>query len=155
MQLTEHFSWAEVIHSDTALRRNIDNSLPPDLFPNAQRTAEHMEQVRALLHSAIKVNSWYRCLMLNTAVGGARTSYHMKGLAVDFSPAAGSLNGAFEKLALSTIPFDQLIQEGTKDGAAWIHIGFAEMGKKPRRDVLTAWGNKLGGSMVFTRVTVS
>jgi hypothetical protein len=153
MTLTQegHFTWAEVTRSPTATRLHINNGIPPELIPNAVYTAEQMEVVRSVLGVPIHVNSWYRSPALNAAVGGAKTSAHMKALAVDFEPRGTPLMEAFHRLSLSSIPFDQLIHEGTRDGADWIHIGFTV--GTPRREVLRARGDVLGGLMHFTRVS--
>lgn len=148
--LTRHFTWLEVIHSPTADRLHIDNSLPISLRANAIFTAQQMEMVRAELDRPIKVNSWFRSRELNRAVGGSLTSVHMRALAVDFKPVGMELMEAFVRLMALDIPFDQLIHEGTKDGADWIHIGFSN--DTPRREVLAAMGDVLGGPMTFTRV---
>jgi zinc D-Ala-D-Ala carboxypeptidase len=149
--ITPHFSWDEVIHSPTAVAKGIDNTIPLDLVENVQKTAEQMELVRRELGGPVKVNSWYRCPALNAAVGGSKTSQHMLGSAVDFKPTTVQIKVAFEMIARSTIPFDQLIHERTKSGANWVHIGFSFL-RTPRRQVLRASGDTLGGPMVFTRV---
>jgi zinc D-Ala-D-Ala carboxypeptidase len=146
-----HFSWAEVQASVTAKARGIDNRVPEGLLTNVLNTAARMELARAELGGPLKVTSWYRCEALNHAIGGSKTSKHMEGLAVDFRPTTVGLKVAFEILARAEhIPFDQLIYETTKSGAAWIHIGFSRT--VPRRQVLRATGAVLGGPMVYTRV---
>ena len=151
--LTPYFSWVEVTRSGTAKAKGIDNSLPTPLHDSVVRTAQFMECIRALLgDKPITVNSWYRCPALNVAIGGSKSSAHMKGLAVDWEPAGMELSAAFDRVAASALPFDQLILERTKDGAAWIHVGLSE--GKPRREVLRAQGQTLGGPMSFTRVAI-
>jgi hypothetical protein len=151
--LTPHFTWAEVIRSPTARRLRIDNNLKTQqLVDNARFTAGQMEAVRNLLGEPIRVNSWYRSPELNAAVGGSKTSAHMKALAVDGEPVQMPLTTAFEIVAASTIPFDQLIHERTRDGADWIHFGFTR--GQPRRQILRASGAQLGGPMNFERVLV-
>lgn len=50
------------------------------------KAAQMMEAVRAKLGGKpIKVLSWCRCPRHNAKVGGASDSFHMKGLAVDFT----------------------------------------------------------------------
>lgn len=150
MNVTEHFTWREVEYSPTAEARGIDNTVPDSLRGNVLETAEHMEAVRRLLgNKPIRVTSWYRCPALNKAIGGSPRSAHMRGLAVDFKPTSMTLYHAFEALAKSDIPFDQLIEERTRDGAFWIHIGFSE--GPPRREVLRAEGARLGGPMFYRR----
>lgn len=151
--LTEHFSWAEVSRSATADAKKIINVVPPECTHNVVRVAEAMELVRALLgDNPLKINSWYRCLELNRAIGGSPKSMHMKGLAVDFEPLTMTNDKAFERIAKSDIPFDQLIHERTKSGADWIHFGLAE--GEPRGQVLVATGDTLGGPMAFRRIAL-
>lgn len=152
-RISTHFTWDEVTVSDTAKREGIDNSLPPSKVQNAERHVLLLEQVRLLVGPMV-VSSWYRCPELNKAVGGAKTSYHMKALATDFKTPQMKLMDAFELIASSNIWFDQLIHEWTKNGANWIHIGSAEFGKAPRKEVLTAQGAILGGHMNFTRLHI-
>jgi zinc D-Ala-D-Ala carboxypeptidase len=155
VSLSPHFTWDEATKSSTAERRGIDNTLPESLRANVIRTAEQMERVRTILgDKPLRITSWYRSRLVNKAIGGSRTSAHMRGLAVDFKPPQGmTLVTAFETIARSDIPFDQLIEERTRDGAWWIHIGFTE--GQPRRDVLRATGVTLGGPMQYRRVHIS
>lgn len=148
--LTHHFSWAEATRSLTATRLKLDNTPPDSLILNIQRMATVMERVRAIVGTPIKVNSWYRSPAVNKAVGGSPTSAHLKGLAVDWEPVGVPLLVAFEMIKNSNMIFDQLIHEGTKDGADWIHLGLTN--SVPRNEVLMARGDKLGGRMSFTRV---
>lgn len=67
MQLTEHFTLAELTESETAVRLGIDNTPPDDVIENLKRTAELGESIRAILseHAKrdvyIKVLYGYRC----------------------------------------------------------------------------------------------
>jgi hypothetical protein len=134
-RLTDHFSLEELTQSETAARRRIDNTPSPAVVENLTRTAQTLEQVRALLGSRpVLVSSGYRSPALNAAVGGAASSAHMTGLAADFiCPGFGSPLEICRKIAASNIVFDQLIQEGT-----WVHVGLAPAGPKPRQQVLSA-----------------
>lgn len=135
MSLTLHFTLDEMTHSQTATRRDIDNTPSVDVVANLTRTAQTLEQVRVLLGSrAITISSGYRSPDLNRAVGGAKASAHLYGLAADFiCPGYGTPPQICKAIAASNIDFDQLIQEGT-----WVHIGLAQPGQKNRRQVLTA-----------------
>jgi hypothetical protein len=133
--LTDHFTLAEMVASQTAARHGIDNTPPPAIIANLQRTAQMLERVRVVLGSKpILISSGYRSPTLNAAVGGVSTSAHTQGLAADFiCPGFGSPIEICRKLMVSGLDFDQLIQEGT-----WVHIGLAADGKRPRRELLTA-----------------
>ena len=151
--VTEHFTWSEVTRSETARRLGIANTVPAGMVPHVHRTGAVMEQVRALLGAPIDVLSWYRCPALNRAIGGSATSAHMMGLAMDFRAQGLTLEETFERIATSAVEFDQLIIERTKSGAQWIHLGLSL--KPPRRELLRADGDKLGGRMFYRRVSVS
>lgn len=151
MILSAHFSLEEVTRSATAAAKGIDNEVPLGYRYNIGRTAEMMEHVRALLGGEpIKVMSWFRCSGLNVAIGGSKTSRHMEGLACDWKHSRLDLREAFQRVATSFLPFDQLILEGTKDGAGWIHLGLST--GNPRLQVLLAEGDTLGGPMTFHHV---
>jgi hypothetical protein len=128
-----HFSWAE---AQMTAHRNIDNTIPKELWPAVIYTAVGMESIRLILHkNPIVVTSWYRCPELNAAVGSKPTSQHIKGQAVDWicpsfgTPAQTAL--ACREQA-DFIEFDQLIFEH-----GWIHTSFTIPGIKPRNQVLT------------------
>ena len=84
LQITEHFTDAEVEHSHEAIRRGIDNSLPDDLRANAQRVASLcLEPLRAYLKTPISPTSWYRCPELDAAIRGDETlSKHTQHLSL-------------------------------------------------------------------------
>jgi len=132
MQLTEHFALAELTASSTALRRGIDNTPDAPTIANLSRiTAPGMEAVRALLGCPITVLSGYRSPVLNEAVGGSKTSAHVRGYAVDFiCPEYGNPREIVTCIEQSNIRFDQIIFEGT-----WVHISFDPI---QRGQILTA-----------------
>lgn len=131
MNLSAHFTLAELIASDTAIRKGIDNTPPADVLARLGVLAEGLERVRAVLAVPMHINSGYRCPALNRAIGSAPGSAHVKGDAADFvAPDFGNPRAVAKAIAESGIAFDQLIQEG-----AWVHISFAPA---MRREVLTA-----------------
>lgn len=143
MQLTEHFSLAELTNSAVALRRGMDNTPTGAVLTNLRtHTAPGMELVRKLLKQPIYVSSGYRSRALNLIIGGSSTSAHVNGMAVDFKcPGYGSPKEIATRIALSDIEFDQLINEGQ-----WVHIGFAYT---QRRELLTA--HFANGGVTYTK----
>lgn len=121
MELTKHFTWKEATHSDTAVREGIDNT--PDSFAeeNIKYAASRLEKFREYLGVPFKINSWYRCEVLNDMVGGSETSAHKHGLAIDFVPLGMDVNEAYKKIIQSGKSYDQLIQYPKKN---FIHIAF-------------------------------
>jgi hypothetical protein len=135
MMLSAHFSLAEFTASETATRKGLDNTPEPEVIETLKLTAAGMEEVRALLGVPIIIHSGYRSPKVNSAIGGAVTSQHCKGEAVDFiAPQFGTPNDVCRAILDSTIAFDQLIDE-----KGWAHISFSDA---PRHSVLTAhFGN--------------
>lgn len=135
MKLSEYFAYSELTVSETAARRGIANKPSPRELENLKATALRMDEIRRRLGKPVLVTSGYRSPAVNAAVGGSKTSAHCRGLAVDFTcPGYGSpLEVARAIAAMDGIEFDQLIHEF----GSWVHIGFAEAGHKPRRQLLT------------------
>lgn len=131
MDLSEHFTLEELVTSQIATRRRIDNRPAPAIVENLRRVAAVLELVRALVGRPVTVSSGYRSPALNAAVGGARESAHLQGLAADITVAGMAPKDLAKAVITAGIEFDQLIYEGT-----WVHIGLAA--GTPRNQVLTA-----------------
>jgi zinc D-Ala-D-Ala carboxypeptidase len=131
MNLSAHFTLAEMIASDKADELGIDNTPTQEITAALRNTCERMEAVRSLLgDKPIIVSSGFRNKIVNRHVGGSVTSDHMMGRAVDFvCPSFGEPIDVCRVIAASEIEFDQLIEEGS-----WVHIGF---GPKMRREIKT------------------
>lgn len=137
MQLTEHFTLAELVASETARVRKLSNRPDEAAQANLIRLCTTLlEPARALLKVGLHVNSGYRCPELNAAVGGMKASAHLTGRAADVVPLGFSLEEAFHRLCeapLQKLPFDQLILETNHRGSVWLHLAVAPEGKAPRR----------------------
>jgi hypothetical protein len=133
--LTEHFTLDELVLSQTAARNGIDNTPPADVVRNLRRLAAALEDVRTLLGDVpILISSGYRSPALNKAVGGAKNSAHMVGLAADFTaPGFGTVMQVARAIATSEMPYDQVIHEfGT-----WVHMSLAVDDSEPRGERLS------------------
>jgi hypothetical protein len=126
--LTAHFALEEL---SCTQHREFDNTPPPEVVATLRNTAAQMEAVRRILGDrVISVSSGYRCPALNRAVGGAATSAHLSGHAVDFNCYGfGEPPAVCAALEKAGIAFDQLIEEGR-----WCHVSFDP---RLRRQVLT------------------
>lgn len=141
------FWLSEFLHSETAARRAIDNTPGPAELANIRAVlAPGLQRIRETLGCPVFISSGYRCPALNRAIGGAKNSAHMAGLAADFvSPGYGPPK-AIAKYLIERAPeigFDQLILEGSP---GWVHVGFPAPGQRPRREVLTATFSAFGVS---------
>ena len=150
MKLSPHFTLAEFTRSDTALRLDIDNSLPPQLTNKALEMAHLMERIRAYLSDLagkqvpVVITSGYRCPALNTAIGGAGQSDHQRMMAVDFRvPVFGSPQMVCRALApaVNSLQIGQLILEY----GSWVHVSLATPVKPQNRIITrTASGYSVG-----------
>ena len=61
MNLSAHFTLAELTVSDAAARLDIDNTPNEVITGNLRKLAITLEQVRELLGKPIRINSGYRC----------------------------------------------------------------------------------------------
>lgn len=135
-----YFTLAELIKSDTAKKKGIDNT--PD-FEVVEHLSELVEKVldpmRAAYGMPIKVSSGYRCPALNKAVNGAATSVHQIGYAADLQ-VGGSFNKfrdfVVEWFRKTGTKFDQLLLESDRrTGAKWIHVGLYNNARQQRGQI--------------------
>ena len=90
--------------------------------------AELLQKIRDKYGYPINVNSGYRCLALNNAVGGSKTSQHVIGQAADIVATGGRTNAHLfnvikEMIDSGEIQVGQLIWEyGTKQEPNWVHV---------------------------------
>ena len=80
-----NFKYTDFLHSDKANELGIINLPPEELFENGMKLADKMQELRDMIKLPIIISSGYRCKQVNTAVGGSKTSWHMKLLACDFN----------------------------------------------------------------------
>ena len=141
-----NFTIAEMVHSNTAEKLNIDNNPPSIVKVHLTETITLLESIRSewgkyceahnLGIPAIRVSSGYRSSELNKAVGGVKTSAHMLGYAADIIPVNGKQD-EFERFisevfAKKGYAYDQIIVEKSKT-ARWVHVGYKKADGSQRR----------------------
>lgn len=119
----KYFTIAELCASSTAMAKGIDNTPTPGITQNLERlVANVLDPLREAWGKPIVVTSGYRCPELNKAVGGAKNSHHMQGMAADISTGNKVDNRRlFQKILDLGLPFTQLIDE---KGFSWIHVSY-------------------------------
>ena len=108
-----------------------------------------LDPIREKLGQPVTVSSGYRPLALNNAVGGSKTSAHLKGLAADIHTG----NNTSDNLKIVNVifnldlDFDQIIIEyptfnakGEIIAAKWIHVGLSSINN--RKQLLYYHNNK-------------
>lgn len=141
MNLTPHFTLAELTASTTAQRLRLDNTTPPELVPRLVRTAEMLERIRSTLGVPVVVTGGYRSRAVNAAVGGVTSSDHAQGHAADIvAPRYGTPYEIASTLAplVSVLGIGQLIYEKI-GGKAWVHVS-TRVPEKPVNRVITITG---------------
>lgn len=135
MMLSDNFTLAEMIASNTALRRGLANVPAADEIDNLRRLcAQVLEPLRAAIGKPITITSGYRSPPLNAAIGGSPRSDHCYGRAADIKVAGMSARAVCETIESLGLPYKQVIHEF----GAWCHVSIPPAGEPPRREALTA-----------------
>ena len=136
--ISKHISDKEGVYSITAIRQGLDNTPFKTHLNNMKELAEQVfEPLREWVGGPIKVNSFFRGEPVNTAIGGSRTSQHMKGQAIDIDDTFGyKTNAEMYHYIKDNLDFDQMIWEfGDDENPNWVHISWVS--HRPNRKKLT------------------
>ena len=130
MQLSKNLSLNEVIKSNTALRRGIDNTPNEEHLKNLKYVAEKVFQpIREHFGVPIYISSGYRSQALNEAIGGSPRSFHSHGMALDLDQDGrnkGVSNADVFYYIKNNLQFTELIWEfGDEDNPNWVHVAIA------------------------------
>ena len=119
MQLSEHFSYEELTHTD---HREFDNT-PTDIeLANLVRLANFLEEVKVVLNNKpIMINSAFRSKQVNDAVGSKDTSQHRIGCAADIRVPGMTPDEVVKAIIASDLAYDQVIREFDR----WTHVSIA------------------------------
>ncbi|WAX06388.1 hypothetical protein BF10P1_00016 [Bacteroides phage BF10P1] len=118
----KYFTLKELTRSATAEAKGIDNTPTPEVEKNLTLLVENvLDPLRKLSGKPITVNSGYRCPELNKAVGGSKTSDHVKGFAADITGGSKEENERLFYLIKYNFNFKQLINE---KNFSWVHVSY-------------------------------
>lgn len=123
MKLSKNFTLDEFLVSQTAERRGIDMTPPPEVIENLQRLVTGCLQPLREETGPIFISSGFRPLSLNTLIGGSVTSEHVNGNAADFKVIRQTPFETCELIVAMGLPFDQVIHEFGR----WIHLGVRDV----------------------------
>lgn len=146
VQLSPNFTLDEFVVTSTGL----DNVPGPTEIENLRQLVINILQpLRTYLNQPLIISSGYRSPLVNTAIGGSKTSQHSLGQAADFSVPGLTNAQIIEAIRHLKLPYDQLIDEQLR-GKKWIHVSYSA---KPRRQLMTARDGANGGT-VYTTIKV-
>jgi len=131
MQLSEHFSYQELTHTD---HRQYDNTPTDTELANLVRLANFLEEVKVVLNNKpIMINSAFRSKQVNDAVGSKDSSQHRIGCAADIRVPGMTPDEVVRAVIGSKLPYDQVIREFDR----WTHISIPNLSvDKPRQKAL-------------------
>lgn len=130
----KYFTMKELAKSSTADKLGIDNTPTSEASAQLSNLVTHvLDPLREMYGKPITVNSGYRCPKLNAAVGGAKTSQHMKGEAADITGGSREENKKLFELIRDNLPFDQLLNESDY---SWVHVSYVSTSKN-RKQILS------------------
>ncbi|MCC8146444.1 MAG: D-Ala-D-Ala carboxypeptidase family metallohydrolase [Bacteroidales bacterium] len=132
--ISEHISYKEAVYSNTALKHNLNNAPGENHIKAMELIAENVfEPARNYFMEPILITSFFRSPQVNKAIGGSRTSSHLKGEAIDMKAPtnAGYTNADLFEYILEKLEFDQLIWEcGNYYNPDWVHVGYKIRGNR-------------------------
>lgn len=135
--ISNNITWAEATKSNTAIKRGIDNSPDEEQLARMKKLAENIFQpLREHFGVSIGISSFFRSAELNQAIGGAKSSQHMTGEAMDIdADIYGKLtNKVIFDWIVENVDFDTIIWEfGNNDEPAWVHVSYVEGNNRKRK----------------------
>jgi len=124
MKLSDNFHLSEFLRSRTAIINDYKEQFhpPSDVVGNLLKLVQNVLQpLRTRFNDRIYVTSGYRCIRVNTDVGGVENSDHPKGMAADVT--CKDLEAIWILVLEMHLPFKQMIWYKDKN---IIHLSFDE-----------------------------
>lgn len=140
-KISKHISYAEAVRTSV----DMDNNPNEGQLANMQHLAEKVfEPTReALGGNPIRVNSFFRSIEVNRAIGGSLRSQHRHGCAIDLD-AIKSTNAEIFFYIFDNLEFDQLIWEkGDKEQPDWVHVSLVRQGTNRKQALIYRNGKYL------------
>ena len=150
MNLSRNFSLQELIKSDTAIRKGINNNPSSGQIEKLKELCENILQPVRDHFGRVKVTSGFRSEDLCVAIGSSVNSQHAKAEAADFEVMVTD-NAELADWIYMNLEFDQLILEFYTPGepnSGWIHCSYTT--DKPRKQFL--WAYKSEGKTKYKPV---
>jgi len=125
--ISKHISYKEATRSLTAIRLGLENKPNEYELSNMIGVAENIfEPLREWVNDPIKVNSFFRSIELNKAIGGSSRSQHCQGRAIDIDDTYGhATNAEMFHWVKENLNFDQMIWEfGDDENPDWVHVSW-------------------------------
>ena len=127
MKLSDNFTLAELIKSQTAERCGIDNNPDKKQIANLVSLCENVLQpIRNYFDKPVVITSGFRSPELSQKIGSSSRSQHCKGQAADIE-IPGISNKDLSDWISQNVSFDQVILEfhdPIEPNSCWVHVSF-------------------------------
>ena len=135
-KISKNISYKEATRSITAIRLGLENKPSDYELTNMQVLAEKVFQpLRKWIGKPIKINSFFRSVELNKAIGGSSRSQHCEGRAIDIDDTYGhATNAEMFDWIKENLDFDQMIWEfGDDENPDWVHVSYVSEDSNRKR----------------------
>jgi zinc D-Ala-D-Ala carboxypeptidase len=144
MKLSANFTLDELIKSQVAERKNINNNPTPDVIENLKELCINVLQpIRSHFDKPVLISSGYRSAQICIEIGSSINSQHTLGMASDIEIWGISNKDLFDYVR-NNLEFDQLILEFWKGeeqpNSGWVHVSYNK--NDNRRQCLIASRNE-------------
>lgn len=129
IQLVPHFKLSELVKTSVVnyQKKNLEEA--KKIMGRMYQLAGFAERVREIIGKPIIINSGFRCVKLNNALGGSLSSQHLYAEAIDIRVSGKTSSEVFRMLAASDLKYDQLILEKSGN-AQWVHVSIGSKKEK-------------------------
>ena len=133
-----HFKLKHLIYSNTAKDNSINNFPGVDNSPSQTEVVENLRSLMEIVIDPIVdvypdliITSGYRCMALNSRLGGSNTSQHVFGQAVDIQIPGLSTADVYNYIYYQVTGWDQLIWEyPERGGSSWVHVSYSSRNRR-------------------------
>lgn len=139
--LSKYLTKDKAISSSTAQQNNIPNEPNDQQLNNLISLGLNIyDKICDHFGVTVHINSAFRSVALNTAVGGSRTSQHTKGQALDLDISKSIQNKTNKELfeyIVKNLDYDQVIWEyGDDTQPEWVHVSYDSTKQLQRKDIV-------------------
>jgi zinc D-Ala-D-Ala carboxypeptidase len=127
---SKYFDFSDLTKSKTAKSKGLSNTPEQEELQNLSDLARNvLDPLNDKVGGKIRISSAYRSPAVNSAVGGAKGSQHMKGQAADITVSGMDALELANLIVSMGLPFDQIIWYAPSRGGH-VHVSYNEGGNR-------------------------
>ena len=127
-KLAPNFTFGELTETSQSRYLDVNRNQALAHIDSGRALAKMLQVIRDHFKAPLHIHSGFRGPALNEAIGGSKSSQHMKFEAADFHVEGKTLQEVFDWIRKeSGLKYGQVILEGRSPGKpTWIHISLGE-----------------------------